>query len=324
CKDLYEAVFNFIVKMVQRSFRRRKNEEDSLRSSRLTFTFPHYADKVVYNAKGFMASNLDFISTDLRSLLLQSKSPIIAAFFSAEKVGDRRKTIVSSFHAEMMSLMRRLAASACYFVRCIKPNNAQAPNVFDHALVTRQLMSGGVVPVLDIIRRGFPCRIPYAKMFVMYKQALKEQFACAFTPKELTKLLLQYMQLPPNAYKLGRTKSGFTQDMAELVKLIPRKAQKLLVTATVPPELRTLELEERVETVKQFHARQNNVLIGTEVAARGIDINNLAYVINYCMPASPRSYIHRCGRTARCDKSGTCISLLTAGNELRKGQLLNL
>ena len=51
-------------------------------------------------------------------------------------------------------------------------------------------------------------------------------------------------------------------------------------------------------------------LVATDVAARGIDIENLSHVINYTFPESPEVYIHRTGRTGRAGKQGTAISLI--------------
>ncbi len=53
------------------------------------------------------------------------------------------------------------------------------------------------------------------------------------------------------------------------------------------------------------------MLVATDVAARGIDIDNVTHVINYDLPAEPESYVHRIGRTARAGTSGTAISLCT-------------
>jgi len=59
------------------------------------------------------------------------------------------------------------------------------------------------------------------------------------------------------------------------------------------------------------------VLVATDVAARGIDVDNLTHVINYSLPQDPESYVHRIGRTGRAGKSGTAITLITP-SEYRK------
>ena len=53
------------------------------------------------------------------------------------------------------------------------------------------------------------------------------------------------------------------------------------------------------------------VLVATDVAARGIDISNLPFVVNYDMPTYPNDYIHRIGRTGRAGQEGTAISFMS-------------
>jgi ATP-dependent RNA helicase RhlE len=54
------------------------------------------------------------------------------------------------------------------------------------------------------------------------------------------------------------------------------------------------------------------VLVATDVAARGIDISNLPFVVNFDMPTYPNDYIHRIGRTGRAGQEGTAISLMSS------------
>lgn len=65
---------------------------------------------------------------------------------------------------------------------------------------------------------------------------------------------------------------------------------------------------ERERVLNAFKAKKMNVLIATDVAARGIDISALSHVINYDMPETKETYIHRIGRTARAGKLGQAFS----------------
>lgn len=71
----------------------------------------------------------------------------------------------------------------------------------------------------------------------------------------------------------------------------------------------------RTESLTLFKSGKLRVLVATDLIARGIDISDLPYVINYELPRSPKDYIHRIGRTGRADNTGTAISLLVP-NEL--------
>jgi len=69
-----------------------------------------------------------------------------------------------------------------------------------------------------------------------------------------------------------------------------------------------LDQQTRFDILKKFQKKENKVLITTDVAARGIDIPNVDYVINYDLPDKAENYVHRCGRTGRGEKTGQAIS----------------
>ncbi|MCP4438219.1 MAG: DEAD/DEAH box helicase [Aureispira sp.] len=66
---------------------------------------------------------------------------------------------------------------------------------------------------------------------------------------------------------------------------------------------------QRQKTLKQFKAKSIRVLVATDIAARGIDIDTLRYVVNYEIPNLPETYVHRIGRAGRAGKEGISISL---------------
>ena len=67
--------------------------------------------------------------------------------------------------------------------------------------------------------------------------------------------------------------------------------------------------KDRVKALDNFKQGKTNILVATDIAARGIDINDLSHVINYDMPEQDELYVHRIGRTARAGKEGVSISL---------------
>ena len=74
---------------------------------------------------------------------------------------------------------------------------------------------------------------------------------------------------------------------------------------------------QRTRVISNFKAGKFKILIATDVAARGIDVNNLTHVINYSVPESVEPYIHRVGRTGRAGKTGIAITFVTPG-EVRR------
>ncbi len=71
-----------------------------------------------------------------------------------------------------------------------------------------------------------------------------------------------------------------------------------------------LSQNRRKEAIDMFHSKKADILIASDVAARGLDIKDVTHIINYDIPKTSNEYIHRIGRTARAGKEGKVISLL--------------
>jgi ATP-dependent RNA helicase DeaD len=78
---------------------------------------------------------------------------------------------------------------------------------------------------------------------------------------------------------------------------------------------------QREKILNKFKKRLLNILVATDVAARGIDVQSLTHVINYSVPQDPESYVHRIGRTGRAGKEGIAITFITP-QEYRKLQFI--
>ena len=72
-----------------------------------------------------------------------------------------------------------------------------------------------------------------------------------------------------------------------------------------------IEQLQRDEIVKNFRRNKTDILIATDVAARGLDIKGITHVFNYHIPFDPQSYVHRIGRTGRAGKAGKAITIVT-------------
>ncbi|MCS5420559.1 MULTISPECIES: DEAD/DEAH box helicase [Psychrilyobacter] len=68
---------------------------------------------------------------------------------------------------------------------------------------------------------------------------------------------------------------------------------------------------QRERTLRKFKTKNINILVATDVAARGIDVNDLTHVINYSIPQEAEAYVHRIGRTGRAGKKGVAITFVT-------------
>jgi ATP-dependent RNA helicase RhlE len=72
---------------------------------------------------------------------------------------------------------------------------------------------------------------------------------------------------------------------------------------------------QREAALRSFKSGKTRVLVATDVAARGIDIDSVSHVINYDIPEAPEDYVHRIGRTGRAGNSGRAITLFTTAEE---------
>lgn len=97
--------------------------------------------------------------------------------------------------------------------------------------------------------------------------------------------------------------------------IIVKALEKASITAASLHSGKTQAVRE--EALQNFKESTLRVLVATDVAARGIDVDNINLVINYNLPEDPRNYIHRIGRTARAGKSGMAISFAVE-NDIRQ------
>ncbi len=85
-----------------------------------------------------------------------------------------------------------------------------------------------------------------------------------------------------------------------------------------------LDQSQREAIMNKFRARNLNVLIGTDVISRGIDIVGISLVVNYDVPPDPEDYVHRVGRTARAESTGTAITFINERDQNRFARIEKL
>ena len=108
-----------------------------------------------------------------------------------------------------------------------------------------------------------------------------------------------------------RTKSG-AERLARKLASMGLKAAALHADRTQ---------QQRTQAVEGFRSGTYRVLVATDVAARGLDIDGITHVVNYEVPHSRETYVHRVGRTGRAEATGTALTL-AAPEELRALQAL--
>lgn len=106
------------------------------------------------------------------------------------------------------------------------------------------------------------------------------------------------------------------------VKEIARKLQK--AGLQVEEMHSDLTQDAREEVMRQFRNKKVNILVATDILARGIDIKELQLVLNFDVPDEAEDYVHRVGRTARADQSGMAITFITPSEQRKFAQIERL
>lgn len=158
------------------------------------------------------------------------------------------------------------------------------------------------------------------KVKKLQKTSLKKPILCAVDDKYTTvDTLVQSMILTPIDYKntylihllnhfTGKTIIIFTRTIVHCQRtaILGR-----MLGFPIVPLHGQLSQSKRLGALNSFKSGSKNILVATDVAARGLDIPSVDLVINYDMPTDSKTYIHRVGRTARAGRSGKSISLVT-------------
>jgi ATP-dependent RNA helicase RhlE len=85
-----------------------------------------------------------------------------------------------------------------------------------------------------------------------------------------------------------------------------------------------LDQQEREQILRDFKNKQINMIIGTDVLSRGIDVEGISIVINFDVPPDPEDYVHRVGRTARAETTGTAITFINVKDQRKFLNIENL
>jgi ATP-independent RNA helicase DbpA len=183
--------------------------------------------------------------------------------------------------------------------------------------LTRQtvLFSATFPPTIEAMSRVFqkePVRVT-----VVEAEAPPDiqQLCYACTPEEKTPLLLRVLQHHQPASAIV-----FCNLKATVVELTRSLLQARVSAGGLQGDL---EQSERDQVMARFRNHSIRVLIATDVAGRGIDVEALDAVINFDLPSQPEPYVHRIGRTGRAGRRGLAISLVTPTDE-RKLESLEL
>ena len=171
-------------------------------------------------------------------------------------------------------------------------------------------------PISDLVNREFsnPVTVRVTKKVLTADSV--EQKAVVVRRENGIEALCRYMDYTDNMYAIifTRTKIGAKELTDELnARGYPTDALH-----------GDMDQAARDMTMKKFKEKKINLLVCTDVAARGIDVNNLTHVINFGLPQDNESYVHRIGRTGRGGQKGISLSIIEPSEQGRVGQIERL
>ncbi len=129
-----------------------------------------------------------------------------------------------------------------------------------------------------------------------------KQYYCIVPMRERVEAAARFIEAAPDFYGII-----FCQTKSLTIEVMERMASKGFTVNCLQGDMKqTL----RNQVIKGFKNKDFNILIATDVAARGIDVSGLTHVINFSIPNDYETYIHRIGRTGRAGKEGIAIMLV--------------
>ncbi len=139
-----------------------------------------------------------------------------------------------------------------------------------------------------------------------------EQMAYSVSLENKTALLLDLLERESDKELLAkvlvftRTRRG-SERLSHILKARNHKVNRIHADRSQP---------QREAALREFREGYARVLVATDIAARGLDVDAVSHVINYDVPAVPEDYVHRVGRTGRAGKQGKAITIVTPVDEL--------
>ena len=171
------------------------------------------------------------------------------------------------------------------------------------------LFSATMSPAIETIARSNMRKPKLVEVSVRGAAATTvEQTAYPVAMESKTALLLDLLERErfERVLVFTRTRRG-AERLSHILEAREHKVNRIHADRTQP---------QREAALRGFKDGKTRVLVATDIAARGIDVDSISHVINYDVPAAPEDYVHRIGRTGRAGNRGRAITLVTPVEEL--------
>ena len=189
----------------------------------------HYAGEIFYSTKLFCNKNMNLISPEIFNFIKSINFP--QTFCNDNDINFSRiklKSVVHNFKTQLNILLKSIDLTDTHYIRCLKPNDLNKPNIFDRKLITSQLRYCGVLEAIRVARAGYPIRFKFSDFIDRYR-------VIDSNPDLNSNQILNL--LDKNRFQLGLTKIFLKNDSYILIEEI-RKNKLNLIAKLIQKNIR--------------------------------------------------------------------------------------
>ncbi|XVF38109.1 hypothetical protein REPUB_Repub20aG0070100 [Reevesia pubescens] len=201
--------------------------------ARTDFTICHYAGDVTYQTELFLDKNKDYVVPEHQALLSASECSFVSSLFpplpEESSKSSKFSSIGSRFKQQLQALLETLSATEPHYIRCVKPNNALKPGIFENNNVLQQLRCGGVMEAIRISCAGFPSRKMFREFMGRFAILAPEVLYGSYNEVTASKRILEKSNL--KGYQIGKTKVFLRA--GQMAELDARRSEVLGRSASV-------------------------------------------------------------------------------------------
>eukprot|EP00915_Cephaloidophora_sp_WS-2016_P004465 GHVH01005983.1.p1 GENE.GHVH01005983.1~~GHVH01005983.1.p1 ORF type:complete len:1372 (-),score=205.95 GHVH01005983.1:152-4267(-) len=181
------------------------------------FVVKHFAGDVTYSCIDFVESNQDVslkptIARYLNENCFHGCQPSQALLEMqiclencAIRGNDGKLSNSRMFQSQLDALSSTVESTHCWFIRCIKPNNISSATAFDDKFVLKQMINGGIVEMLKLMKKGLPFRVDYNVLWQKFSVLIPEDICNKFSSRDFAVALTRHFDIPLSEIALGKS-----------------------------------------------------------------------------------------------------------------------
>ncbi|MED6174092.1 hypothetical protein PIB30_065619 [Stylosanthes scabra] len=235
------------------------------------FSVRHYEGEVLYDTNGFLEKNRNTMPSDSIQFLASCKCELLPLFsktFDLSLKCSQEQSVCQKFKGQLFNLMDQLECTTPHFIRCIRPNIKQLPDIYDEGLVLQQLKCSGILEVVRISRAGYPTRMTHQEFCTRYGFLLSEANKSQ-DPLSTSVAILQQFNIPSEMCQFGYTKLYLRAGQTDSLEL--KRKQVLQGTVVLQKYFRGYQARSYFQELKSGVATLQSFVRG-EITRRKVGV----------------------------------------------------